>query len=180
MRGLVRAERRLAAVHPTREAAGTVATRSAGLIEFSATLSCRRAEDVPPAPTLPALPDTVRCSTVETGDPEEGRREILGEILALSEADLGFALETVLRSLTITAALCEAVLQTRAARLAPVRHAPAAALQTLALDLRDAGFGVRFAPTWTPVAEGGIGLGISGAEQELERFLEAHPSWMVI
>jgi hypothetical protein len=154
-----------------------VATRSAGLIEFSATLSYRRTEEMPGAQALPALPDTARCSVVETADQEEGRLEILGEILALSEAELGFALETVLRSLTITAALSDAVLKTRAGRLAPVRPAPAVALQALALDLRDAGFGVRFAPTWTPVAEGGIGLGIRGAEKELERFLGDHPSW---
>ncbi|CAN5831286.1 hypothetical protein BH18ACT11_BH18ACT11_04060 [soil metagenome] len=180
MRGLVRAERRLAAVRPTGDAAGTVATRSAGLIEFSATLSYRCAGEVPEALAPPALPDTVRCSIVETGDPEEARREILGEILALSETDLGIALETVLRSLTITATLSDGVLQSRAARLAPVRQAPVAALQTLALDLRDAGFAVRFAPTWTPVTEGAVGLGIRGAEQELERFLESHPSWSVI
>ena len=167
-------------MHPTRDAAGTVATRSAGLIELSATLSYRCAEDVRPAPALPALPDTVRCSVVETGDTEEGRREILGEILALSEADLGFALETVLRSLTITAALSDAVLQSRAARLTPARQAPAASLQALALDIRDAGYRVRFAPTWTPVPEGAIGLGIGGAEQELEGFLKAHPSWKMV
>lgn len=167
-------------MHPTGDDAGTVATRSAGRIEFSATLSYRCAEDVLPAPALPALPDSVRCSVVETGDTEEGRREILGEILALSEAHLGFALETVLRSLTITAALSDAVLRSRAARLAPVGRAPAASLQALALDIRDAGYHVRFAPTWTPVPEGGIGLGICGAEQELESFLKAHPSWKMV
>ena len=157
-----------------------MATRSAGRIEFSATLSYRCAEDVLPAPAIPALPDSVRCSVVETGDTEEGRREILGEILALSEAHLGFALETVLRSLTITAALSDAVLRSRAARLAPVGRAPAASLQALALDIRDAGYYVRFAPTWTPVPEGAIGLGICGAEQELEGFLKAHPSWKMV
>lgn len=164
-------------MHPTEDSAGTVATCSAGLIGFSATLSYRRTEDVPGAPLLPALPDTVRCSVVETGDHEENRREVLGEILALSETDLGLALETVLRSLTITAALSDAVLETRAARVVPVRRAPAATLQALALDLRDAGFGVRFGPTWTPLAEEAIGLGIRGAEKELTRFVEAHPSW---
>ncbi len=51
-------------------------------------------------------------------------------------------------------------------------------MQALALDLRDAGFGVTFAPSWTPVAgRVEIGLGILGAEQELQSFLEAHPSW---
>jgi hypothetical protein len=164
-------------VRPTGDPAGTVATRSAGLVEFSATLSWRRAEDVPTGTTLPTLPETARGSVVETNDTAENQRELLGEILAPSESDLGCALETLLRSLTIAAALSDAVLETRAARVAPVRPCPAATLQALALDLRDAGFSVRFAPTWTPVAEGEIGLGISGAEQELMSFLEAHPSW---
>jgi len=177
MRDLLRAERRLTAVLPTGEAAGTIATRSAGLVEFSATLSWRCAEDVPPAPTLPALPESVRCSVVETDDPGEGRREILGEILALSERDLGSALETILRSMTIAAALSDALLETRAARVVPPHSAPASALQALALDLWSAGFPVRFAPSWTPLPGGRIGLGVGGSEEELRRFLEAHPSW---
>jgi hypothetical protein len=177
---LLRAETRPAAVRPTGDPAGTVATRCAGLAEFSATLFWRSAEDVPEEPALPGLPQTARCSVVETFDATENRRDMLGEILALSEADLGFALETVLRSLTIAAALSDAVLETRTARVAPVRPAPAAALQALALDAREAGFPVRFAPTWTPLAEGEIGLGIGGAEQELRGFLDAHPSWRIV
>ncbi len=165
-------------MRPTGDPAGTVATRSAGLIEFSATLSFRHPREVPETPTLPALPvAAARYSVLETDDPSGGRREILGEILALSETDLGSALEAVLRSLAISAALSDAALETRAARARPVRPAPAAALQALALDLRDAGFRVRFAPTWTPVAEATIGLGVRGAEKELETFLLAHPSW---
>jgi len=164
-------------VRPTGDPAGTVAVRSAGLIEFSATLSWKCAEDVPRGPTLAVLPETARFSLVETDDAAECRREILGEILALSEEDLGSDLESVLRHLTIAAALSDAVLQTRASRVTPARLAPAAPLQALALDLRDAGFRVRFAPTWTPVAEGVIGLGVHGAEQKLESFLREHPSW---
>jgi hypothetical protein len=164
-------------VRPTEDLAGTVATRSAGLIEFSATLSFRRAEDVPEAPTPPVLPERARCSVVETYDIAENRREILGEILALSEGDLGSALETILRSLTIAAALSDAILETRAACVAPVRPAPAETLQALALDVRKAGFPVCFAPTWMPLAEGEIGLGVSGKEQELRGFLEGHPSY---
>jgi hypothetical protein len=128
---------------------------------------------------LPALPETARCTAVETEEPAWARREILGEILALSERDLGSALETILRSLTITAALSEAVLETRAARMVSPGSAPATLLQALALDLREAGFRVRFAPSWTPVPEGTVGLGVLGAEQELKGFLHAHPSWRV-
>ncbi len=160
---------------PTGDPAGTVATHTAGLLEFSATLSWNTLEDLPQAPTLPALPQ--RCSVFETDDPETGRREVLGEILALSERDLGSALENVLRSLTISAALSDAVLETRASRVTPPASAPATTLQALALDLWDAGFGVSFAPSWTPVPEGAVGLGILGAEQELQSFIEARPSW---
>jgi hypothetical protein len=177
MRSLVSAERRLTTVFPTGDAAGTVATCTAGLLEFSATLSWNRAEDLPQAPTLPALPETARCSVVETDDPALCRRGILGEILALSERELGSALQTVLRSLTISAALSDAVLETRATRVARPASAPATILQALALDLRGAGFEVRFAPSWTLVPEGAVGLGVLGAEQELESFLDAHPSW---
>jgi hypothetical protein len=180
MRGLLRAESRIAAVLPTPDPAGTVATTTAGLIEFSATLSWDRDEDAVPAPTLPTLPETARCSVVETDAPAKGGRKILGEILALSEDDLGSALESVLRSLTITAALSEAILETRAARVTPPGSAPAATLQALAFDLWEAGFCVRFAPSWTPVPEGTVGLGVRGAERELERFLEVHPSWKAV
>jgi hypothetical protein len=132
---------------------------------------------VPGEPTLCALPTGARLSVVETDDAQT--REILGEILALSEADLGFALENVLRSLTIAAALADAILETSAARLQPVRPAPAGPLQTLALDVLEAGFSVRFAPTWTPLSEGELGLGVRGAEEGLRAFLAAHPSWSI-
>jgi hypothetical protein len=167
-------------VFPTSDPAGTVATCTAGLLEFSATLSWNRVEDLPQALTLPALPETARCSVVETDDPATGRRGILGEILALCERDLGSALQAVLRSLTTSAALSDAVLEIRATRVAPPASAPATTLQALALDLRDAGFEVRFAPSWTPVPVGAIGLGVLGAEQELQSFLEAHLSWRAL
>ena len=132
---------------------------------------------MPQGPTLQILPEGARCSFVETDDLGANRREILGEILALSESDLGFALGAVLRTLTTAAALSEAVFETRAARVAPVRAAPAATVQALALDVRGAGFPVRFAPTWTPLAEGEIGLGIGGAERELRGFLGEHHAY---
>ena len=131
---------------------------------------------MPVKPTLRDLPAGTRLSVVETDD-GAGTREILGEILALSEADLGRALENVLRSLTIAAALEDAILETSAARLEPVRPAPAGPLQTLALDVVEAGFSVRFAPTWTPLSEGELGLGVGGDEGSLRHFIGAHPSW---
>lgn len=165
---------------PTPDPAGTIATRTAGLLEYSATLSWKTVEDLPKAPTLPVPPETARCSVLETDDPERARREVLGEILAFCERDLGSALENVLRKLAISAALSDAVLEIRATRVTPPASAPAAALQALALDLWDAGFGVTFAPSWTPVPEGSVGLGILGAERELRGFIDAHPTWRVL
>jgi hypothetical protein len=164
-------------VLPTGEPAGTVATRTAGVAEFGVTLLWDRAEDVPPESLLPALPETVRCSVVETGEPREARREILGEILALTQRDLGSALEAVLRSLTSGAALSGALLETRVVRVARPRATPSLTVQTLALDLWDAGFAVRFGPSWTPSPGGGVAVGFGGAEAELRRFFGVHPSW---
>ncbi len=179
MPGLARVAKERTLVIPTGEPAGTVATRTAGVAEFGATLLWDRAEDAPPGPTLPILPESVRCSAVETDTPGEARREILGEILALTERDLGLALETVLRSLTAAAALSGAVLETRVVRGARPRAVPSTAMQALALDLWDAGFAVRFGPSWTPSPGGGVAVGFGGAEAELGRFLGAHPSWEI-
>ncbi|HEV8043850.1 MAG TPA: hypothetical protein VGP38_01640, partial [Rubrobacter sp.] len=62
MTGLVRAAGERTLVLPTAEPAGTIATRTAGVAEFGATLLWDRAEDAPPGPVLPTLPETVRCS----------------------------------------------------------------------------------------------------------------------
>jgi len=167
-------------VLPTGDPAGTIATRTAGRIEFSATLCWDVLAQMPPAPTLPLLQENARCSVVETDDPSVVTRAIMGEILALSETHLGLALETVLRSLTIAAALSDAVLETRATRHRAPAPAPATTLQALARDLWNAGFRVAFAPSWTPVPVGAVGLGVRGAERELEGFLRAHPSWRPI
>ena len=164
-------------VLPTGEPAGTVATRTAGVAEFGATLFWDRAEDAPPGPTLPTLPECVRCSVVETDAPGEARREVLGEVLALTRRDLGQALETVLRSLTAAAALSGAVLETRVVRVAQPEAVPSGVVQALALDLWNAGFGVRFGLSWTPSQNGGVAVGFRGAEAELKRFFGEHPSW---
>lgn len=162
---------------PTADPAGTVATRTAGAAEFGATLLWDMPEDTPADPLLPTLPDTVRCSVVETAAPAEARREILGEIRALTERDLTSALETVLRSLTAGAALSGAILQTRVVRVARPTVTPSHTVQALALDLWHAGFPVRFGPSWTPSLGGRVALGFRGAETDLGRFFGAHPSW---
>jgi len=117
---------------------------------------------------------------VETDDTAAYTRAIVGEILALCETDLGSALESVLRSLTFTAALSDAVLETRASRAEAPAATPQVTLQALARDLWEAGFGVTFAPSWTGVPFGAVGLGVRGAERELDGFLRAHPAWRPI
>jgi hypothetical protein len=102
---------------------------------------------------------------------------MLGEILALTQRDLGSALETILRSLTSEAAISGALLETRVVRVTPPRSIPSLTVQSLALDLWDAGFAVRFGPSWTPSSGGGVVVGFGGAESELTRFFGGHPSW---
>jgi hypothetical protein len=179
MPGLARVAGERTLVIPTDEPAGTVATRTAGMAELGATFLWDRAEDTPLGPTLPTLLDNVRCSVVESDAPGEARRELLGEILALTEHDLGLALDTVLRSLTSAAALSGAVLETRVVRVVRPRAAPSRAVQALALNLWNAGFAVRFGPSWTPAPGLGVAVGFRGAEVELRHFLGAHPSWEV-
>ena len=177
MPGLVRAAGERTLVLPTGEPAGTVATLTAGVAEFGATLVWDRAEDAPPGPLLPVLSETVRCSVVQTGEAGEARCEMLGEILALTQRDLGSALETILRSLTSEAAISGALLETRVVRVTPPRSIPSLTVQSLALDLWDAGFAVRFGPSWTPSSDGGVAVGFGGAERELTSFFGEHPSW---
>ncbi len=180
MASLTRAARKRTLVLPTGEPAGTVATSTAGAVEFGATLLWDRAEDeLPQSTTLPALPENVRRSIVEIDAPAEARREVLGEIVALTQHDLRLALEAVLRSLTVAAALSEAVLETRLVRVAQPRVAPSRVVQELALDLWEAGFAVRFGPSWTPASVRGVAVGFGGAEAELKRFFGEHQSWEI-
>ena len=111
---------RPAAVRPTGDPAGTVATRSAGLIEFSATLSFRSAEDVPEEPTLRA-PDRRGARAAPSSrrtTPRRAGARYWARSWPSPRPTSARALEAVLRSLTIAAALSDAVLETRAARLA--------------------------------------------------------------
>ncbi len=178
MAGLTRAARRRVLILPTEEPAGTVATLTAGMAELEATLLWDRAEDAPQNPTLPTYSSgTVRSSFIESDEPGAARREIHGEILALTRRDLGLALETVLQSLTGAAALSDALLEARVVRVLPPRATPSRTVQELAVDLWDAGFAVRFGPSWTPAPDGTLAVGFRGAEAELRRFLGTHSSW---
>jgi hypothetical protein len=161
------------------EPSGTIAPRTAGAVRFRATLAWPRPEDVPPGPPLLEVPKTARCSLAETDNPEAATRCVAGEIRALTPSELAVALEATLRTVTEVAALTEAMLEVEVARTVPPRVTSARALESLARDLWEAGFPVRFKPSWTPAPEADVYLGIGGDDGALESFLRAHPSWSV-
>ena len=161
------------------EAAGSIATRTAGAVEFEATLSWRRHEDVPRGPVLPELDGAARCSITETGEPGAAMRRLAGEIRAFTPKDLGAALQATLRSLTAVAALTEALLEVGAVRTVPPRVASRPALEELARDLWRAGFSVRFGPSWAPARRAADAYVGSGGGEVLEVLRAMHPSWSI-
>jgi hypothetical protein len=148
----------------------------AGAVEFRATLAWRSPEDLPRGPTLLEPPGPARCTLAETQGPEAATRRLAGEIKALTQTDLGAALEAVLRALTTAAALTEATLEVGTVRSVPPRVSSPRALEGLARDLWDAGFSVRFEPSWAPAPEADAYLGVDGSD-DLREFLRSHPSW---
>ena len=135
---------------------------------------------MPPRPALPEYPrvGTARISVAETDDPGSTRRRVLGEIRALTLQELGSALDAALRGVSTAAALTEAVLEVEAVRWATPKAASQRALQELARDLWEAGFPVRFGPSWTPAPGADVCVG-AGANRDLEDYLSAHPSWRI-
>ena len=107
----------------------------AGSVEFSATLAWRSRDDVPGGPTLLGLTGPARCSLSEAEGPEPATRRLAGEVSALTQTDLGAALEAVLRALTTAPVLTEAVLELGAVRSVAPRVASREALEGLARDL---------------------------------------------
>ena len=156
------------------EPAGTLAPSVAGRAGFEATLSWHSPDDVPGEPALVIPPGPARFSLTELDD--AATRCLSGEVTALSRVDLGVALETLLREVTTFAALTEATLEVSAVRAVPPRVASPRALEGLARDLWEAGFSVRFEPSWTPAPQAEAYLGVDGSE-DLRGFLLSHPSW---
>jgi hypothetical protein len=159
------------------EPAGTIATCTAGVVKFWATLAWPGLEDMPPGPMH--LETLARCSLAETEDPEAATRGLAGEIKAFTPSELGSAVEAALRSVTAVAALTEAILEVGAVRAVPPRVASARALERLARDLWGAGFPVRFGRSWTPSWGADVCVGVGGDGGALNEFLGAHPSWSV-
>lgn len=163
------------------EPACTVATRTAGVVEFTATLSWRSAGEMPENYVTSSLPefgeDCVRYSLRETGDNERAVRFVSGEISSLEEESLGAALDAVFRAVGGVAALSEAVLETRAIRIAAPRQTPARLVERLGRDLSEAGFEVSFAPAWTSTNGADLGVGAAGMRREVEDFFAHKAGW---
>jgi len=115
-------------------------------------------------------------SLARTCDTASGNTEISCEIRALCIEQLSGALEAVLRSVAAHAALTEAVLETRAVRLADP-SAPSPLVETLARQLSGAGLRPSFGPSWTPAPGADLSVGIRGLEDAFETFMVANPAW---
>ncbi len=116
-------------------------------------------------------------SLARTCDATSDHMEISCEIRALHVEQLTGALEAVLRSVAAHAALTEAVLETRAVRLADPSVAPSPLVETLARQLSDAGLRPSFGFSWTPAPGADLSVGTRGLEDAFETFIAANPVW---
>ena len=120
-------------------------------------------------------PDTRFYSIVQTGDAASAVQEICCEIRALHIEQLTGALDAVLRSVTAYAALNEAVLETRAVRLADPSLTSTALAEGLARQLSRAGLGISFGSSWTPAPFADASVGIQGLQEDFRSFLRPPP-----
>ncbi len=158
--------------------AGRISTGNAGAISFWAIFSRRPDEERRDVPVIGDPPPGARFySLARTRDAASGNTEISCEIRALHIEQLTVALEAVLRSVAAHAALTEAVLETRAVRLADPSAAPSPLVETLARQLSDAGLRPSFGPSWTPAPGADLSIGTRGLEDAFETFIAANPAW---
>ena len=98
-----------------------------------------------------------------------GAHRLSCEIRAPRTDHLAASLDLVLRQVSEHAALAEAVLETRAIRIASPTAPPAVLLERLARHLWEAGHRVSFGPSWDPLPSGtGISVGCRGFSATLE------------
>ena len=160
------------------EPAGRISTRNAGAISFRATLTRRPDEEKRTGFTLGDPPPGARFySLVQSGDAASAVQEICCEIRALHIEQLAGALDAVLRSVTTYAALNEAVLETRAVRLADPFVTPTALAEGLARQLSRAGLCASFGSSWTPAPFADASVGTQGLQEDFRSFLRTHPEW---
>ena len=127
---------------------------------------------------LPNPRGAALCSITQTEGPEAATRCLAGEIRAMHSSELASTLEVVMRALTAIAALTEAVLEVGAVRTVAPRVSAAPALEELARDIWEGGFGVRFGPSWSPAPAADVCVGVGG-DGGLQDFLRSHPTWSV-
>ncbi len=160
------------------EHAGRISTRNAGAISFRAMLSWHVGKGIPAGPILDKpSPDARFYSLVQTDNLESATREVSCEIRALHPAALTGTLDAVLRSVTAHAALSEAVLETRAVRLAEPSEAHPMLAEALARQVSDFGLRVSSGPSWVPAPGADISVGSRGLGEVLQRFLQTHSDW---
>lgn len=160
----------------TADPAGTVATRFAGVADFRATLWWDEAPSRVPG-CLPLPGASFKQDLGQSASPCGTRVEVRGTVRALTKEDLGGALDLTMRAVGEAAAVSGAVLEMRALMRAAPRAADPWLAQRLAMDLREAGFGVRFAPCWEPVDQGAVAVGTGEGDPELLGFLGRHDLW---
>jgi hypothetical protein len=173
---VVHDEGRVLALLPE-EPAGRISTRNAGAISFRATLTRCPDEEKWAGPILGDPTPGARFYSLIRRDAASATREISCEIRALYAEQLTAALEAVLRSVTAHAALIEALLETRAVRIADPSTTPTPLVEMLARQLSSAGLHASFGPSWTPVLGAEASVGTRGLEDVFQAFLGAHPAW---
>ena len=160
------------------EPAGRISTRNAGAISFEATLKWQPDDGITAGLVLdePA-PGARFYSLTQDEDTVSAIRRVSCEVHAFCAEQLAGALDVLLRYVTTHAALSEAVLETRAVRLADPTVTDVTLVEALARQLWDAGFPVSFGPSWKPAPDVDVSVGIRGLKEAFEAFLLTHPAW---
>ena len=160
------------------EPAGRISTRNAGAIHFRAILSPCPDGEQRVVPILGDPPPGARFYCLARArDAGSGDQEISCEIRALHVEQLTGALDAVLRSVAAHAALTEAVLETRVARLAEPSVASSPLVEALARQLTGAGMRPSFGSSWVPTPGADLSVGTRGLEEAFETFMAASPAW---
>jgi hypothetical protein len=160
------------------EPAGRISTRNAGAISFEATLKWQLDDGITAELDLDVPSHGTRFySLVQVEDAVSAIRRVSCEVRAFYAEQLTGALDVLLRYITTHAALSEAVLETRAVRLADPTVTSATLVEALARQLWDAGLPVSFGPSWKPAPDVDVSVGTRGFEEAFEAFLLARPAW---
>ena len=160
------------------EPAGRISTRNAGALCFRATLTRHPDEEKSTGLNLINPPLGARFYYLtQTNDATSDVQEISCEIRALHIEHLTNALDAVMRCVTAYAALTEAVLETRAVRLAEPSVTPAVLVEGLTRQLSGVGLHTSFGPSWTPVPGAEASVGTRGLKEDFRTFLHIHSEW---